>query len=243
MTFIIKHEPRADATHRLFCFPFGGGSAATYRPWNAHLPAYIECCAVELPGRLPTRTSPLSDTLQVVDAIYPEMLEEFDRPFILFAHSFGSIIAYELSRRLQRDGKTMPQHLMVSSRRAPQVERLLTPTYELPDDEFIEAMQTQYDAIPEAVLNEPDLMSLLLPILRADITLNETYLASVEPKLSIPVTVYYGDQDKTSHVETLEQWREVTTGPFELKSFPSGHFFIDTFREAVVSDIVSKFSD
>lgn len=237
---IIRHQPRENPRLRIFCFPYAGGSAAIYRVWNTDFPLDIELCSVEIPGRIQLRMPPANTMSELVDAIFPDIVELLDRPFIFFGHSFGSIIAYEMAKRLQEKNQKLPEHLWVSSRRAPQIPMTAEPSYHLPDAEFIDAMQHQYNAIPQAVLNEKDLLKLLLPILRADIKINETYVGELNPKLTIPVTVLYGHQDHSVSRENLEKWCETTVGPFEIKEFPGGHFFIDSERRSVTQTLLEK---
>lgn len=235
---IIRHQVRENAKFRLFCFAYAGGSAAVYRQWPLDIPPDIEVCAVEIPGRIQLRTPLANNMTELVDAIMPDIEAMLDKPFAFFAHSFGSIIAYEVTKRLQKENKPIPVHLFVSARRAPFLPLLDKPTYHLPDNEFIVAMQHQYNAIPEAVLNEKELLKMLLPILKADIKINETYVGELEPLLSIPLTVFYGTQDRTVSLENLEKWCQTTKGECELIPFEAGHFFIDSERKPLIEKIL-----
>lgn len=237
---IIRHQVRENAKCRLFCFPYAGGSAAIYRMWNADFPESLELCAVEIPGRIQLRTPPAETLPELVEAIFPDILELLDKPFAFFGHSFGSIIAYEVAKRLQRENKNLPVHLWVSSRRGPQVPLGIEPTYHLEDSQFIDLIQHQYGAIPKAVLAEKELLKILLPILKADIKVNEIYLGELNPILSIPLTVFYGMQDHSVSRENLEKWCATTSAACELQSFAGGHFFIDTERRAVTHKILEK---
>jgi medium-chain acyl-[acyl-carrier-protein] hydrolase len=105
---------------RLFCFPFAGGSAQAFREWRDHLPQSIELCAVQLPGReMRQRETPIASADDIVEALLPALLPLMDRPFILFGHSMGAVIAFELARGLQQEGRPTPECLIVSGRVAP----------------------------------------------------------------------------------------------------------------------------
>lgn len=237
---IIRHQVREGAKFRIFCFPYAGGSAAIYRPWHSDFPSQIELCAVEIPGRIQLRTPPAETLDSLVESIFPDILEFLDRPFAFFGHSFGSIIAYEVTKRLQKENKDLPVHVWVSSRRAPQVPLSIEPTYPLQDEQFIDVIQRQYGAIPKAVLAEKELLNLLLPILKADIKVNELYVGSLNPILQVPLTVFYGVQDHSVSRENLEKWAETTSAGCDLQSFAGGHFFIDTERQAVTHKMLEK---
>ncbi len=237
---IIRHFPRENAHFRIFCFPYAGGSAAIYRVWSADFPTEVEICAVEIPGRIQLRTPAANNIEELVDAIFPNIVELLDKPFAFFGHSFGSIIAYEVTKRLQRENKNLPVHLWVSSRRAPQLPLESEPTHVLEDEKFIEIIQRQYGAIPKMVLDEKELVKILLPILKSDIKLNEIYVAELNPILTVPLTVLYGAQDHSISRESLEKWCETTSGVCEVDVFAGGHFFIDTERKSVTHKILEK---
>lgn len=227
---------------RIFCFPFAGAGAAIYRLWTQLLPSDTALVAIELPGRVQLREKPAQDMKELIDVIYSEILPLLDLPFAFFGHSYGSVVAYELTRRLLEEKKALPDHLFVSSRRAPHIPPDSGRVFShLSDSEFIREIQVSYGAIPAAVLNEQSLLNLFLPVLKEDIRVNEQYLGSIDPPLTIPVTFYYGSEDKSVSLSELEKWQEVTTGPFRLKTFPGGHFYIDTARESLIEDIVHNF--
>lgn len=235
---IVKHEPKSAARLKLFCFPYAGGTAAAYRPWNQFLTPEVELNAVELPGRPMTSREPITAMEPLIETIYPVIAQELDRPFIFYGHSFGSIVAFELCRKLQLENQQLPTTLFVSSRRAPHLTNSKSSTYQLPDDQFIQVLQEQYNAIPQAVLATPDLLHMLLPMLKADITINETYLGQIEPKLSIPVCVLYGDQDHTVDVAEMLEWKAITESEFTSHALSGGHFFINEHQKSIIKTLI-----
>lgn len=237
---IIRHAIRENPKYRVFCFPYAGGSAAVYRTWNIDFPQEIEVCAVEIPGRIQLRTPPAQNLPELIDAILPDMEVFLDKPFVFFGHSFGAIIAYEVAKRFQQENKPLPEHLWLSSRRAPQLPLNQASTYQLDDEAFIEAMQRQYNAIPPQILNEKELLNLLLPILKADIRINEMYVGELNPVLNIPLTIMHGLQDNSISREQLQQWSAVTSASSEILVFAGGHFFIDAERKSLTRKIVEK---
>jgi medium-chain acyl-[acyl-carrier-protein] hydrolase len=214
---LIRFQEKENASMRLFCFPYAGGGAAAFRSWGALLPPDIELVAAEYPGRIQLKDQAATNMDELIDVIYPEVLAWLDKPFAFFGHSYGSIVAFALARRLQQEKQPMPQHLFVSSRRPPHF---------LSDDEFVKAIQIAFGPIPPAVLNDEALLKLFLPLLKGDIEINEEYLSRIDPPLNIPVTTYYGTEDTSGSCIHLDRWKEVTTGSFALKSFPGGHFYV-----------------
>jgi medium-chain acyl-[acyl-carrier-protein] hydrolase len=150
------------------------------------------------------------------------------RPFAFFGHSLGARVGFELARSLRRQGKRLPAHLFVSASPAPQCsaphERQV---HMLPKAAFLAELERR-NGIPQEVLAEPELLDLLLPMLRADFTLYETAVYSSEPPLDCPITTFGGEEDHLVSREALAAWREQTVGPFQTAFFAGDHFFLRT---------------
>ncbi len=220
------HAPNANASMRLFCFPFAGGSAQAFRDWRDYLPQSIELCAVQLPGReMRQREMPMANADEIVDALLPILTPLMDRPFTLFGHSMGAIIAFELARRLQQEGKPAPECLVVSGRVAPHRPLTRAPINHLSRDEFIEGLR-HLGGTPAEVLGDSELMSLIEPMLRADLAVHEDYTYRAEPRLKCDVLAFGGLRDPEAGRGDVEAWREATDGSFSLQMMPGDHFFI-----------------
>lgn len=215
-----------EASLRLFCFPYAGGNAFIYRTWGAVLPSTVELCAIELPGR-GTRWAdpPFTELTSLVEAIAPILRPTLDRPFALFGHSMGGMISFELARYLRREYRLQPAHLFISSSRAPQLPRSNPPIHNLPEPDFVAKLRA-YNGTPEAVLENDELMQLLIPALRADFTLLETYAYTEESPLDCPITVLGGDQDPEVSPSNLAAWQQQTQSTFRQHLFPGDHFFL-----------------
>lgn len=158
---------------------------------------------------------------------------EFAPPFALFGHSMGAFIAFELARRLRRNGGPLPTRLIVSAARAPQIPDPDQPLHDKPDGELLMEIQRLY-GIPGPLLGNPDLLTYLLPVLRADLTVCETYTYKTEPPLTCPVSAYGGSDDHTVPRHFLSGWRHQTIADFNLRMFPGDHFFVQSARHAVL---------
>ncbi len=230
--------PNPQASVRLFCFAHAGGGAAAYRLWHQGLPRHIEVWAIQLPGRAHRLREPaLRSIPAIVAALLPSILPRLDRPFALFGHSMGSMIAFALAHELLKRGAPAPAHLFVSGRRGPGVPSAEPPLNVLPDADFVAELLRRYGGIPAEVLAEPDLMALLLPSLRADIQALETYRPAASSPLPGPVTAYGGADDRLNPPGVLEAWREETRGAFRAKTFAGGHFYLEANRDELLADI------
>lgn len=162
---------------------------------------------------------------EIVDALLPEITPLLDRPFALFGHSMGAILAFELARRLQQDGEIAPKCLIVSGRVAPHRNLTREPINHLPSEDFIEGLR-KLGGTPSEVLGDADLMSLIEPMLRADLAVHEAYEYRHEPRLKCDVLAFGGLRDPEAGRDDVEAWREVTDGHFGLQMMPGDHFFI-----------------
>ncbi|NES24802.1 MAG: thioesterase [Symploca sp. SIO3E6] len=236
-------QPNSQAHLRLFCFPYAGGGASIFRLWAKELPSEIEVFPVQLPGReRRLRESPFSEISPLLQTLMQVLPHYLDRPFAFFGYSMGALISFELVRQLRRQNLPLPSHLLVSGRRAPQIPYQKPFTHQLSDADFIEDLR-QKGGTPEAVLNNPELMQLFMPIMRADLGLNETYSYTTEPPLDCPISVLGSLEDTEVSREQLDAWREHTTGSFSLQMFPGNHFFlINEGRSLLLQAISDKLS-
>jgi medium-chain acyl-[acyl-carrier-protein] hydrolase len=235
--FNTKFKPNPQL--RLFCFPYAGGNALIYRTWEKYLPSEVECCAVQLPGRgnrLAER--PFTQLNPLVDAICEGILPYLDSPFAFFGHSMGALISFELTRKLRRDFNRIPAHLFVSGRRAPHIKDTDPYTFNLPEKEFIAELRRLKGTPPE-VLNHPELMELVIPLLRADFEICQTYSYEEDLPFSCPITVIGGDQDTDVNKEHLEGWRNFTNGRFSLNILNGDHFFLHMVENQLLN-IISR---
>src|SRR5687768_3047054 len=235
------YKPNPASKLRLFCFPYAGSGALIYRDWSRSLPAHVEVCPVQLPGRgSRQRETPFIRMDQLVKATLREMRPYLDKPFAFFGHSMGAIIGFEIARLLRREDATLPVHLFVSGRSGPPVRKPTTHTYNLPDAAFMDELQ-RLKGTPAEVLEHPELMQVLMPLIRADFELIQTYTYSDEPPLNIPLTAIGGLQDEITR-EELEGWRAQTTGAFSLRMLSGDHFYLTTNQQFLLPILAQELS-
>jgi medium-chain acyl-[acyl-carrier-protein] hydrolase len=220
----VAARARSDVV-RLFCFPYAGGGASIFRPWITALAPAIDVCPVQLPGREDRwREPPLSDLSVLVPRLGEALRGRLEPPFVLFGHSMGAFIAFQLARHLRRERCAGPAMLIVSGARAPQIPDPDPQSHLLPADLLLKDLQ-RYGGIPPELLNHPELISLLLPTLSADLALCETYVYRDEPPLDCPIVVYGGQSDDKVPAAHLSPWKVQTARGFQLRMFPGNHFF------------------
>ncbi len=231
--WIVFRKPRPSARLRLFCFPYAGGGASAYRSWAAALPDSVEVCPVQLPGR-ENRLSetPYAHMGELVSALDQALAPYLDLPHACFGHSMGAAVAYAWTRHRQAQGQSAPAHLLVSARRSPQLPDPEEPAYGLPDPQF-KARLRALNGTPEEVLNHPELMALMLPLVRRDFQLNDTYQPDPGPPLDCPVTAFGGLDDHKVSQAQLDAWRDTTRDRFQLRMLAGDHFYIHHNAQAL----------
>ncbi len=224
--WISFRKPSPKTRVRLFCFPYAGAGALIFRTWSDALPADVEVCPVQLPGRGTrlmerpfTRLSPL------IEALAQGLAPLLDMPFAFFGHSLGTLVSFELARRIRKQYGVHPVRLFVSAGRAPQIPYRDPSIHTLPDKEFLAELR-RLNGTPSELLDHEELMEIMLPILRADFALYETYVYSTEPPLNCPISAFGGLQDHKVKDSDLEAWRAQTSVSFSLRMFPGDHFFL-----------------
>lgn len=209
----------------LYCLPFAGGNAYSYRALEKLLPAAINVIPLEPPGRGRRLREPRLDTLAAVTADVVAVISgSLDRPYAFFGHSMGALVAYLATRRLLKEGLPAPRHLLLSGKAPPHIPSREAQWHTLPLPLFIEKLGV-LGGCPPAVLADRELMDYFAPIIQHDMRLVAEYRYTPEPPLAVPLTVLIGSQEKTSPAEAA-QWRQMTTGDFSMETYEGGHFFL-----------------
>lgn len=225
-SWFLCPNSRPDAELRIFCLPFAGAGASMYREWHNVFPGNIEVRAVQLPGRESRLREPrISDAGVLVKKLVAALHPYLDRPFALLGYSIGALLAFEVVRELRRQGMSLPFHLFVAAMRAPHVPAVHPPIAHLPDDKFIDQINDYYQPSDEA-WKIPELRDIIIPVLRDDIMIAESYEYADEPPLPCPIDAYVGAVDRGTPVDSAAAWQDQTSAEFELTIFPDGHFFL-----------------
>ena len=225
--------PRPAASARLFCLPFAGGSASFYRPWCHHLKESIEVCLIQPPGREDRHTEPAYTHSQtIVEALITQIGPFLDRPFALYGHSLGALLAFETARALRAADLPEPSVLFLGAHRAPHLPMMRRVFYNLPDDELLAEIK-HLNGTPSASLEDSEMLRYWLPIMRADLQICDTYEFAEALPLRCTIIANAGSGDQAASPECMQDWREHTTGAFALHIFPGGHFFLRTAQDSL----------
>jgi surfactin synthase thioesterase subunit len=217
---------------QLYCLPYAGASASVYVRWKRRLPTWIEVTPVELPGRGRRMCEPLAQTLPaLLDSIARDVRPEPGRPFAVFGHSLGAIIAFELAARLEQQG--LAPAIVFASGTCPPAARDRERFAALQTDAELLAELRRLDGTPAHVLADAELMELALPVLRADFQIAANYTGNAERLLRAPLVALGGADDPTTSGEAIAAWRDQTRADFSMHMLPGGHFFIHEQESAL----------
>ena len=234
---------RSDGAHRvrLICFPHAGGSASYFFPWSRSPELTAEVWAIQYPGRQERRREPcITDASELTERIHSALKPWTDAPFAFFGHSMGAVLAYEVARLMEADGHG-PARLFVSGRRAPSRPRE-EHVHQGADAALVDEIR-RIGGTDEAFLQDPELLQLILPVVRADYSAIENYTYTPGPPLSCGITALVGAADPKATVEEAAAWAEHTAGPFDQRVFPGDHFYLDQCRPEVLATISSALRD
>lgn len=226
---------------RLYCFSCAGGNASDYSTWQSKIGPQIEICAIQLPGRGSRFGEAMYESVHhLAYDIAIEISKDTFSPFSLFGHSLGALVAFEVTRALARLGKVQPELLFVAGCDAPKNRRSTKSLHLLSDSELILKLR-DYNGTPPEVLENQELMKLVLPTIRSDFSLADSYKYLAEEPSNIPIIVMSGKKDEHVEPNLIESWGEETSKSCRLYWFEHGHFFVQSEADLVIQRIRQEF--
>ncbi|MFC9930558.1 thioesterase II family protein [Streptomyces sp. NPDC127190] len=224
--WIRRYQPAPEDTDlSLVCFPHAGGSASYFRPLANALAGVADVLPVQYPGRQDRRAEPpITDIGRLADEIVTVLETLPRRRLVLFGHSMGACVAFEVARRLEAGSATELLGLVASGRTAP--PRLRDRGVRFMNDDGIVAEIRRLNGTDDRLLLDDDIIRMIMPAIRADYTAVESYRYIPGPPLRCPISVLVGDHDPQVTPAEAEKWREHTEAGFSLRTFPGGHFYL-----------------
>jgi medium-chain acyl-[acyl-carrier-protein] hydrolase len=235
-------RPAAEPRARLFCFPHAGGTAATFRAWVGQAGPDLDICPVQYPGRERLIREPFPDSLRDLAELCATFMQPLlDRPFMLFGHSMGGLVAFEVARQLARTQGGHPVHLFIATCAPPDTQRAGARFASLPDDRFLERASRVF-GIPAMLLDDPEMRDLLLPRLRADFGMFDRYRIEDQTPLDIPMSIFAGARDHLVPPSSAHGWHRWTRRGCREHVLDAGHFLVSDARDDILREVQSVLS-
>lgn len=223
---------------RLYCLPHAGGAASAFRPWIGRLPG-VEVCPLQPPGReTRQRDTPHTAMGPLVGELADVVLGAPQGPYALYGHSLGALVGFELVHEIRRRGGPAPAHFLVSGCSAPQWtdEDPRFTAAELTDPQIISLLRI-LGGTPELFLSNPMVLRMILPALRTDLTIKNSYRYTSQPPLDVPITAITGTEDPRCSVESVTAWRDQTVRRFRSHLMAGGHFAVLEQQEVTLGHV------
>jgi surfactin synthase thioesterase subunit len=232
--FITKREPPT-APMRLFCLPPAGSGAHMFQRWSEELGPAIDTLPVALPGRFPREAdTPYRRIESLVEDLTIALAPLCDRPYAVFGHGLGALLAFEWAREARRRRVGPPARLLLSGHPPPTALEDPTRHRPLPDHNFVEALSAP-DGMPHQAIADPDYMRAFLELLARDLELCRSYRYTPEPPLDAPITCFAGEGDPAAPPGEMTGWRRETIGDFALHALPGGSSFLSVSETSLLT--------
>jgi surfactin synthase thioesterase subunit len=230
-TVLVRPHRSPQARQELICLAYCGGGAGSYLPWADHLPPGTDLAAVCYPGREGRFGEEFAqDWDELAEDVVGALIAYADRPYVLFGHSLGGLLAFDVAVRLERRGAALPSSLVISSAAAPRPGQSpqemwpTTPSRGTGDEEIVTWMRS-FGILPEYALDDPDLLDMAVELMRADIQARDSYAYRAGDTTTVPVQLLTGADDQVIPHSVGERWRELAVGEFRHDVLPGAHFY------------------
>ncbi len=235
-------DRKDDIEFYLFCFPFAGAGASYFNSWASQFrDSKIQLCGIQYPGRESRMKEPLVSDISILVSELSNSISKLSAgvPFGFYGHSMGASIAYEIANHLDENQQPQPEFLCLSGRNPPHHPRQSNNLCHLSDREFIREIE-KLGNLPKQIVDAPELINFLLPIMRNDALLLENYKPAPGRTVKCPLYIYGGDDDPCAGSHTLAEWEPYTTMDFNLKIFQGNHFFINQHKSEICASLKNR---
>ncbi|MDP5213364.1 alpha/beta fold hydrolase [Pseudoalteromonas tunicata] len=234
-------SPKPNASKRLFILPHASGSASYFRQWHELVDADVEVVVIQYPGRENRISKPLiNDMSQLVTTLAVGLRPLLNKPFVIFGHSMGGAVAYELTLKIQSYRYREPCHLVISAIEGPSCHHQ-GELYRASDEQLL-AELTRLNGTQVDFNQYPELADMVLPLMRNDYQLIETYQPDLNAaKIACPVTVMAAEQDTELTIAEAQTWQQVCASSFTIKTYPGDHFYISSQASNVTKYICNLY--
>lgn len=224
----------------LLCVPFAGAGPSFFHPWRELSAGRWRVTSVELPGReRRILDTPYRNVVEAAKGSIDDIVADLGEgtSTVLFGHSLGAVLAYELAHLLPTRGVHV-ERLVVSGSPGPWTQRERRATG-LPDEEFLARVE-EFAGFRHEALDHPEMRELILPVLQADCEMHENYVPSTDTPLAVPVCSLRGAWDGLVTAAEARQWQDATTAGFTYAEFPGDHMYLVDHGRDILDTITAQ---
>ncbi|MFJ9138526.1 thioesterase II family protein [Streptomyces sp. NPDC102256] len=224
----------------LLCVPFAGAGPSFFHPWRELSAGRWRVTSVELPGReRRILDTPYRNVVEAAKGSIDDIVADLGEgtSTVLFGHSLGAVLAYELAHLLTHRGVHV-ERLVVSGSPGPWTQRERRATG-LPDEEFLARVE-EFAGFRHEALDHPEMRELILPVLQADCEMHENYVPSTDTPLAVPVCSLRGAWDGLVTADEARQWQDATTAGFTYAEFPGDHMYLVDHGRDILDTITAQ---
>lgn len=229
-------KTKANPTLRVICIPYVGGSAAVYRNWDKYSNSNVQFLSLQLPGRGSRYSeqpyTEMNSLINDLSIVMGELLLESNIPYIIYGHSMGALIGFELTRMIARKGYKLPSYVVVSGAAAPDIVKN-EKKYSLPTEELKDILR-YYNGTPKEILEDDELLEMFLPCIRSDLEIVEEYKFTIDNLLPCSIIAIGGENDHLVSLSEIKQWENHTQKDFHYKLYEGDHFFLKDRAKDIV---------
>ncbi|MFJ2027227.1 thioesterase II family protein [Streptomyces sp. NPDC087897] len=241
-TVVVRPRRDPQAVRRFICLGYCGGGVGSYLKWADVLPDGVELAAVCYPGREGRFVEGFAgDWEELVEDVIAAVVSASDLPYVLFGHSMGSWVAFDVASRLEERGHRRPEALVVSSANAPSTgldAGEVIPSQAQNDEQLLGWMR-EFGLLPQHVLEDADLQEMAVELMRADIRVRDSFRFRAGSGVTVPVELFTGAGDTTIDPDVQEQWRKLAGNGLRHTELPGSHFYTPGIWDAFPSHISS----
>lgn len=235
--WLIRGCTTGNESRRIICFHSMGVGASLFTNFLLNPPADTDVIAIQLPGRENrSGEAHINNIDDVVDQLMPLISEYLDKPYVVWGHSFGGIIAFETIKRLKGLGLRLPSHFNISATIAPNLVELWQ-NRDVVIRILNENNRAEYLVALSRYIEDPEFIERILPVMRKDMPLLTSYNFREDHRLDVPITCWAGKQDDMVYTDEVFEWEKFTTDKFTKIEVDGDHWFLNKNKEQIQENL------
>jgi surfactin synthase thioesterase subunit len=238
---LVQLQPRVKTDCAIVCIPHAGAGVSAFAPLAKSMMGRASVWAVRLPGRESRILEPPLRTIGEMAESLVEPVASIDTEnIIILGQCSGAWVGFELIRVLARQSRRLPISWFVPCAQSPPrcLDAEIVPAPFATDAEIIDQLRAM-GGTPASVLDDPELLELLVPAVRADSEAGEEYAIPANwMPIDVSIACFGGRHDTNVAKAEILEWEKYTTSRFEYQMFDGDHFFVQREGAGVAESLL-----